>query len=341
MGLVTVFVALTFIMGCSRARQDESITTDIKAQLFSDSLVKSARLDVTTKNGIVTLSGTVPDDTARYEAIKIAKETTGVKDVTDQTTNEQSAAAVETPEPVAEPEPPLRAPKPRTVSAARRTEPVHEAAPYSPPPAPAPVASAPAPPPEPVIAAAPAPPPPQPRHVEIPPNTQVRIQMTDGVDSQINRVGETFHATLDAPIVVDNEVVVPAGTDVYVKLADARTAGRFTGKNELSLELTRMEFQGKSYNLESEAYEQAGSSRGKSTATKVGGGAVLGALIGGLAGGGKGAAIGAGVGAGAGTVAQVATHGQQVRIPPETKLDFTITQPVSVSYFPEKNRTRR
>src|SRR5882724_2482946 len=95
MGLITVCV-LTMIAGCSPARQDASITTDIKAQLFSDSQVRSAHLDVATKNGVVTLTGTVPDDTARYEAVRVARTTSGVKDVTDRTT---VAEAVATPEP--------------------------------------------------------------------------------------------------------------------------------------------------------------------------------------------------------------------------------------------------
>jgi outer membrane lipoprotein SlyB len=66
---------------------------------------------------------------------------------------------------------------------------------------------------------------------------------------------------------------------------------------------------------------------------------VLGTLLGAVIGGGKGAAIGAATGAGAGGVAQGVTKGQQVRIPPETKLDFSLDQPVEVSYFPEKNRS--
>jgi outer membrane lipoprotein SlyB len=84
----------------------------------------------------------------------------------------------------------------------------------------------------------------------------------------------------------------------------------------------------------SSTYSVTGSSRGKNTAEKVGGGAILGALIGGLAGGGRGAAIGAGVGAGAGGVYQGATRGKQIKIPSETKLDFQLDQPVTVTVLP-------
>jgi hypothetical protein len=87
---------------------------------------------------------------------------------------------------------------------------------------------------------------------------------------------------------------------------------------------------GQTYPLSSGDYEVSGKSRGANTATKVGGGAALGAVIGAIAGGGKGAAIGAGVGAGAGTAVQVVTKGDQVHVPSETLLEFTLDQPVSL-----------
>ena len=158
--------------------------------------------------------------------------------------------------------------------------------------------------------------------------------MIDGVDSSVNNPGEIFHASLENPIVLDNEVVVPKGADVYVRLAAASSAGKFSGKSELHLELIKLESRGRSYSLVSSTYSLSGSSRGKDTATKVGGGAVLGAIVGAIAGGGKGAAIGATVGGAGGGVYQAATHGKQVRIPSETKLDFQLEQPFTATVKP-------
>ena len=158
--------------------------------------------------------------------------------------------------------------------------------------------------------------------------------MIDGVDSAVNQTGEIFHAALEAPIVVGDEVVVPKGADVYVRLASASSAGRMSGQSDLRLELVKLEFQGQSYPLVSSTYSLTGSSRGKDTAKKVGAGAVLGTLLGAIAGGGKGAAIGAAAGAGAGGVYQASTHGKQVKIPSETKLDFQLEQPVTVTVMP-------
>jgi hypothetical protein len=56
----------------------------------------------------------------------------------------------------------------------------------------------------------------------------------------------------------------------------------------------------------------------------------LGAIVGAIAGGGKGAAIGAASGAAVGGAAQVLTKGQQVKIPSETRLTFTLQQPVQL-----------
>lgn len=163
--------------------------------------------------------------------------------------------------------------------------------------------------------------------------------MIDGVDSAVNKAGEVFHASLDAPLVVNNETVIPPGADVYVRLAEATSAGHMAGQSQLRLELVKLEFQGQSYPLTSGTYSLAGASRGKDTAKKVGAGAVIGGLIGAIAGGGKGAAIGATVGGGAGGVYQASTSGKQVKIPSETKLDFQLEQPVTITVIPSTAST--
>jgi len=77
-------------------------------------------------------------------------------------------------------------------------------------------------------------------------------------------------------------------------------------------------------------YELKGKSRGASTAKRTIGGAAVGSIIGAIAGGGKGAGIGAAVGGGAGAGSEVITKGDQVKIPSETLLDFTLQQDVAI-----------
>ena len=333
-------LALAFIVGCSKAPDDAAIVTSIKSQMFSDPQLKDASLQVTSQNGQVTLSGTVASDEAHLDAYKIATQAPGVTKVNDQITVQQAPPQAETapaPAPFFKPAP-VPSHKARAKKHNAVTEPVEsaenmpapdESAPIAQPNPPEPPQPAPAPAP-----VAPPPPPPQPTQVAVPAGSTITVRMIDGVDSSVNKPGEIFHASLDVPVVVGDQVVVPKGADVYVRLVNASSAGHYTGKSELHLELIKLEFQGQSYPLVSSTYSVSGSSRGKNTAENVGAGAVVGTLLGALAGGGKGAAIGAGVGAAGGGVFQGVTRGKQVRIPSETKLDFQLEEPVTVTVMP-------
>lgn len=198
-----------------------------------------------------------------------------------------------------------------------------------------------APPPAPPAPVAPPPPsPPQPITVTIPESTIVTVRTTDAIDFATSSAGQTFRGSLDAPIVVDDRVVVPKGLNVTLKLVNASAAGKFKGSSELTVSLDSFTYQGRTYTLSTSDVQEKGASRGKRSAAVIGGGTALGALIGGLAGGGKGAAIGAGVGAGGGAAVQAMTKGQQVKIPSETRLEFTLHAPVAVTYVPHQKTSR-
>jgi hypothetical protein len=166
--------------------------------------------------------------------------------------------------------------------------------------------------------------------VTIPESTTLSVRLIDSIDSDRNKAGDTFRASLESPIMVQGRVVVPKDTDVEGEVQELRSAGHFAGRSAIALALTKLSFNGKGYEIETDQYTREGASRGERTAETVGGGAAIGALIGGLTGGGKGAAIGAGIGAGAGTGVQAATKGQQIHLPSETVLEFRLTAPVTV-----------
>ncbi len=167
--------------------------------------------------------------------------------------------------------------------------------------------------------------------ITVPAGTTIVVRMIDTVDSERNRVGDAFLASLDEPIVVNNQVVAQKGEDVEGRLSEVREAGRIAGKSELQLELTAITISGTGYAISTGNYEVAGEGRGARSAKVIGGGAALGAIIGAIAGGGKGAAIGAATGAGAGTAIQVLTKGEQVRVPSETRLSFELNRPIVVN----------
>jgi hypothetical protein len=158
--------------------------------------------------------------------------------------------------------------------------------------------------------------------------------MIDSVDSGTANVGDTFRASIDAPVMVENDVVLQRGADAVVRLTEVSSAGKVRGRSELQLVLDRVSVGRKSYTVDTNVFEEQGAEQGKKTVRNGALGAALGAAIGAIAGGGKGAAIGAGAGAGGGVGATAIMKGEQVRVPSETRLQFTLKQPVNVSITP-------
>jgi osmotically-inducible protein OsmY len=65
---------------------DASITAAVKTKLLGDTAVRGLKIDVDTKDNVVTLTGTVRSAAEKAEAIRLAKTTTGVKSVVDKLT---------------------------------------------------------------------------------------------------------------------------------------------------------------------------------------------------------------------------------------------------------------
>jgi len=326
-------VSALLLGACSLLQQpdDKALTSDIQAKLFQDPVLKTRDIRVDSQKGVVVLSGAVATDLEKASAERLAGQASGVKQVINQlTTSGPAEAAYAAPQSEAEPPPP---PPSRAETRARSAHAAKRSRATAPEPA---MNEAPAPPQQTQAAVAPPSPPPapvvrQPEHVAVPSGTVITVRMIDSIDSAQNRPGEQFAASLEAPVVVGDRVVIPRGSDARVRLVESKSAGHMTGSSELQLELVSVSANGSTYNVESGYYTLRGASRGKRTAETVGGGAGLGALIGAIAGQGKGAAIGAAIGAGAGTAAQAATKGQQVKVPSETKLDFTVKSPFTVT----------
>lgn len=161
-----------------------------------------------------------------------------------------------------------------------------------------------------------------------PEGTILVIRTSAEIDTERNRVGDIFDASLDEALVAEERTVFPRGTTVKGKIAYARESGKISGQPQLILELTDLVAGGRSYMLRTSDYQEVGSSRGKRTAATVGGTAALGAIIGAIAGGGTGAAVGAASGAAVGTGVQVLTKGEVLRIPAETILEFKLRSPL-------------
>jgi hypothetical protein len=348
--------------GCARKPNDAKISSDVQSKFSQDSGLASKQLKVQAEEGVVTLSGAVDNDAQREAAGRQAASIPGVKTVINnlQVGNTATTATTDAP-PEAPPEPTTATtkmpagtpaekakPAPKKSSKARTSEDSNakeqpadtsiasqmsggrqpETAAQTPPPAA-----------ENTAAQAP-PPPPSPKKLIIDQGTQMTVRLIDPIDSEKNQTGDTFHATLNAPLSSDGEEAVPAGVELTGHLVSVKSAGKFAGQSEVVLQLDSISSGGKTYSLQTDQYKKTGSSRGKNTAEKVGGGAVIGGIIGALAGGGKGAAIGAAAGAGVGGGVQAATKGQQIKLPSETVLNFTLQAPITVVQAPPADANR-
>jgi hypothetical protein len=338
-----LLLAMGMTIGCSKAPNDSQISTQIQDKLNADSGLQGKQLSVQSADGVVTLSGYVDNETQRDAASRYASTIPGVRQVVNNLQVGANPASADKPAAAQEPEPapaPAPAPKatPAPVKVAKKKHSMSQDAEMAAGGAAAGGAamaaahqdsmaqSTPPPPPTP----APPPPPPPPQKVTIPAGTTLAVRLVDGLDSEKNQPGETFHATLNSPLSVEGDIAIPAGYDVEGHVVDVKSAGKFAGQSLLVLQLDRISANGKSYAVTTDQYKRQGSSRGKNTAEKVGAGAAIGAIIGGLAGGGKGAGIGAAAGGGLGGGVQAATKGQQIKLPSETVLNFTLQNPLTV-----------
>lgn len=335
-------------MGCAKKPNDAQMTTDILQKYSQDSGLSQKQISVQSDEGVITLTGTVDNDAQREAAARQAASEPGVKTVVNnlqvgnalasadpapQQTTPAPAASEPAPAAVPEEKPAAASPKKSSKSrsheerAARKSS--HDSdnqqmAENNPPPA------NPTPTPQENVTPAPPPPPPPPKKYIIDQGTQLTVRLVDAIDSEKNQTGDTFHATLNTPITSDGEEAIPSGVDVVGHLTSVKSAGKFAGQSEVVMQIDSLSFGGRTYNLQTDQYKKTGSSRGKNTAEKVGGGALLGTVIGALAGGGKGAAIGAAAGAGVGGGVQAATKAQQIKLPSETVLNFTLQAPITV-----------
>ena len=336
--VLAIALSLAFLAGCSHSappgRTDAQVASDVQNKIYSDAAVQSRTIAVQAASGVVMLSGDVSSDAERIAASNDAGAIQGVKTVINNLQVQQAQVA---PPPVA-PTQPAEKPSPRHKSqestsnrhrhhgTAQAEQPVDQdmqaqnAPPVMPEPQPE---TQPAPP-------APPPPPPPPQKIVVPAGTQLSVRLNEPLDSEKNQVGDTFHGSLSAPIVVDGETVIPSGADVVGRVANVQSAGRFAGNSVLTLELTSLSVNGRTYNVQTNQWTRSGKGEGKNTATKIGVGTAAGAVLGGLIGGGKGAAIGAASGAGAGTGVAAAKKGEQIKLGPEAVLNFQTINTLTV-----------
>ena len=181
----------------------------------------------------------------------------------------------------------------------------------------------------------PAPPPPAPgpastpKAVAVPAGTALNVRLTQAIDVDASKAGQTFKAVVDDPVMIGGSVVIPRGASAAVQAVQVQQSGKMKGSDKISLKLNSIGFGGMVYEVATAYVEAKGKGEGKKTARKIGGGAGLGAIVGGIAGGGEGAAIGAAIGGVTGGA--IAAGGEEhLKLPAETRLQFQLSAAVNI-----------
>src|SRR3990172_1389673 len=156
----------------------------------------------------------------------------------------------------------------------------------------------------------------------VPAGTEIKVRLLDQLDTGGTQTGQVFSATIAEPVGSGGRTILARGTTVKGRVTDVVSSGRLKRPASITLELTKIGGTG----LQAEALQLDGKSHAVGSVALIGGGAAAGAILGGVAGGGKGAAIGTAVGAGAGTATVYLTGKQELVLPAETLLAFTVAE---------------
>ena len=161
----------------------------------------------------------------------------------------------------------------------------------------------------------------------IPAGATLAVRVNETLDSKISRTGQTFRASVDAPVMLDGQIVVPKGAEAIGRITQVEAPGRFKGRSYIAVELTALNFDGKSVTIRTSSHQEGGAPRTKQTAILIGGGAALGTVLGAIGGS---PWLGLRAGAAAGTITNTVRGPGKVRIPAETLLQFTLQSPMPV-----------
>jgi len=176
----------------------------------------------------------------------------------------------------------------------------------------------------------PEPEPAPPTTATVPSGTALKVRLMESLSSKTTPEGSAFEAELDEDLVVDGNLVAPAGSIVTGKVSEAKPSGKVKGKAQMALRVEKITVAEDSYPIRSNTLRFEAEGTGKRDAKRIGLAGGAGAVIGAIAGGGRGAAIGAVIGAGAGTGVTMATPGDEVEFRTEQMFQFELERPVEL-----------
>jgi hypothetical protein len=190
-----------------------------------------------------------------------------------------------------------------------------------------------------------------PNVVTIPTGTKIPLSLKQAISTKNAREGDAVYAETAFPFVIDNRVVVPAGTFIQGTISHVERAGHGKGRAEILMHFTSMIYPsgytvmlpgtventpgaGNRSVKDSEGTIQQDKDTGKKVEDAAKGGTygtIGGATAGGLATGGlNGARVGAGAGAAAGIAWALLKRGDDVKLEVGTSIEMEIQRAIPV-----------
>jgi hypothetical protein len=185
--------------------------------------------------------------------------------------------------------------------------------------------------------------------VIIPAGTKVPLALKQALSTKNARDGDPVYAQTTFPVVLNDRIVIPAGTYVQGKISNVKRAGRLKGRAEVLMHFTTLIYPSGYTVMLPGALEnvpgaektsmkdeegtvrhdgQGGEKAGKAADRGIKG-AEGGALVGVLASGSRtGAGVGAGIGGGIAIASALLTRGNDVRLDAGTTLEMVIQRDV-------------
>jgi type IV secretion system protein VirB10 len=180
----------------------------------------------------------------------------------------------------------------------------------------------------------------------IPAGTMVPLSLKQAISTKTAKDGDPVYAETAFPFVVNERVVIPAGTYIQGRIERAQRGGHVKGRAEVLIHFTSMIYPNgytvmlggsventpgaeKTSMKDSEGTIRQDSDAGKKAETAAGT-ATTGAVIGAITNGAKGAGIGAGIGGVTGLAIGMLSRGADVRLEPGTSIEMEIQREVTV-----------
>src|SRR5208283_1384834 len=176
--------------------------------------------------------------------------------------------------------------------------------------------------------------------------TSIPLSLKQAISTKMAKDGDPVYAETTFPFVVNERVVIPAGTYIQGKVEHVQRGGHVKGRAELLVHFTSMVYPNgytvmlggsventpgaeKTSMKDSEGTISQDSDAGKRAETAAGA-ATTGAVIGAVTNGAKGAGIGAGIGGVAGLAVGMLSRGADVRLEAGTSIVMEIQREVTV-----------